>query len=288
MRSITLALAVSLGVCTTSIILTAAPQTQPATDAKPPVTIQIKPGNPTTLPTTVPGDPKLTDHHRLLAEAAKRKGDVDVLFIGDSITAGWLTKNGLPVWQKNYVPQKAFNLGVSGDKVENVLWRMENGELEGLSPKVIVLLIGVNNIGRNRTPPDVLAAGIGNLINSIHARTPESKFLLLGIFPSWEPASEARKIEAAVNGILAKFDNGKTIRFLDFGRKFLSPDGTISKEVMYDKLHLTTLGYEIWAASMNGLLGEMLGVQMATSMPASAPVSQATTTPATQSAGKGN
>jgi lysophospholipase L1-like esterase len=198
----------------------------------------------------------LAAHESFLKRGSQ--GPIGVLFIGDSITAGW-TSVGKQVWAKYYQAYDPANFAIGGDRTQYVLWRIENGELDGISPKVIVLLIGVNN-GGNPAVTD----GIKKVVTEIHARLPASKVLLLGIFPrgadpenpAWNKRS--RVFTAEVNKQLATLDDGKKTRFLDIGEKFLDARGFISPEIMPDGLHPALPGYQIWAEAMQPLLQEML------------------------------
>jgi len=194
-------------------------------------------------------------HGRFL-EVAK-KGGVDLLFLGDSITAGW-AKNGADVWAKRYESRNAANFGIGGDRTQHVLWRVENGELEGIKPKVIVLMIGTNNSAHNEA--DAIAEGVTKIVKTARDKT-GAKVLLLGVFPRGatpEKATTQRARITRVNEVIAKLDDGKNVRYLDLKGKFVQPDGTISKDIMPDALHLSPEGYKIWADAMEPLLKEML------------------------------
>jgi lysophospholipase L1-like esterase len=186
-----------------------------------------------------------------------KKGNIDLLFVGDSITEGWGNNS---VWQKTYEPLKAANIGIGGDTTENVLWRLDNGEVEGISPKVAVLLIGTNNLGLEGHAPDAVAKGVAAVVQSLRKKLPKTKILLLAIFPRDEqPTADIRKKIKTVNDTIAKLDDKKTVRFLDIGAKLSNPDGSLSKEVMPDFLHLSEKGYQIWADAMAPLLKDMMG-----------------------------
>ena len=193
-------------------------------------------------------------HDAMLRRALQ--GDVDVLFLGDSITQGWADN---AVWKQRYVPRKPANFGIGGDTTQNVLWRIENGALIGIDPKVVVLLIGTNNLGIHDDSPDDVAKGVGAIVRSIHRRSPGTKVLLLAVFPRDEqPGTKFRKAIAAINPQIAKLDDGKTVRFLDIGEKFLSADGTLPKDVMPDALHPNANGYKIWVESVQPTLDELM------------------------------
>jgi lysophospholipase L1-like esterase len=211
--------------------------------------------------TTVPTN-WLASHEAFVARA--KQGGVDMLFLGDSITAGWLWgKGGLNIWNKMYVPRHAADFGIGYDRTQNVLWRIENGELEGINPKVVVLLIGTNNAGyeddgkpRNTTPE--IIEGVTTIVRELRTRLPESKILLLGIFPRGEKADPVREQIKAINAGIAKLDDGKTVKFMDVGAKLPGPDGTLSRDIMPDLLHPNEKGYQIWADAMESTLSSML------------------------------
>jgi lysophospholipase L1-like esterase len=191
-------------------------------------------------------------HEKYVARA--KEGNVDVVFLGDSITAGW--RKAPELWNQRYEPLKAVNFGVGGDGIQHVLWRVENGEFDGVSPKVVVLLIGTNNAGRG---PARVAEGIEHLVGVIRAKSPATKVLLLAIFPR-EREGEAKQVATIkeVNARIAKLDDRKSVRFLDIGRKFLDADGKFRKDLFSDGLHPNPAGYQVWADAMQPLLDEML------------------------------
>jgi lysophospholipase L1-like esterase len=167
------------------------------------------------------------------------------------------------VWNQCYAPRHAANFGISGDRTQHVLWRIDNGELDGIKPKVVVLMIGTNNTGkekdgkpRNSVPETV--AGVIALVQDIRTRLPDSKILLLGIFPRGEFDDPQRAQVALVNTVIAKLDDGKMIKYLDIGPEFLELDGTLPKSIMPDLLHPNEHGYEIWAKAMEPTLSAML------------------------------
>ncbi len=204
----------------------------------------------------VPRDAKWMQRHELINSRAV-PGQVDLLFIGDSITQGW-EGAGKQAWEKFYGGRKAMNAGIGGDRTQHVLWRLDNGNVKGIAPKVAVLMIGTNNAKANE-PVDT-AAGIEAIVRSLRQKLPGTKVLVLGVFPRGAtPDDQLRKKNAAVNEIVAKLDDGKDVFFLDIGPKFLTADGTLAKEIMPDLLHLSPRGYEIWAESIEPKLKELLG-----------------------------
>jgi beta-glucosidase len=204
----------------------------------------------------VPRDAKWMKRHELINSRAV-SGDVEVLFIGDSITQGW-EGAGKAAWEKFYGERKAMNAGIGGDRTQHVLWRLDNGNIKGISPKVAVVMIGTNNAKVNS--PAETAAGIEAIVNKLRAALPQTKVLLLAVFPRGATPDDAlRKKNTAVNETIAKLDDGEHVFFLDIGPKFLTADGTLEKAIMPDLLHLSPRGYEIWAESVEPKLTELLG-----------------------------
>ncbi|RYG71699.1 hypothetical protein EON80_04915, partial [bacterium] len=170
-----------------------------------------------------------------------KEGPIGVLFVGDSITDYWRRDNVKDIWARFSQYQPA-NFGIGGDKTQHVLWRFEKGELEGIKPKVVVVMIGTNNMGQYPAA-DIVKADT-KIVSEIHRRLPDTKVLLLGIFPRASKADDpARAKIKSINAELAKLDDGGKTRFLDIGDKFLEADGTLSKEVMPDALHPSPKGY---------------------------------------------
>lgn len=195
-------------------------------------------------------------HEAFLARG--KAGPVGLLFLGDSITHGWT--EAADTWQKHYGRYNPANFGNEGDRTQNLLWRIENGELDGISPKVVVLLIGTNNIGVD--PPEAIARAHLKIIQTLRARLPQTKVLVLGLFPrgnlatgELDPAAMAAIRE--VNAALAKLDDGYIVRYLDLGEKFLV-DGKMPIEITPDQIHISLKAYKIWAEAMQPLLEEMM------------------------------
>jgi beta-glucosidase len=190
-------------------------------------------------------------HERFLAEA--KKGNIELLFLGDSITQGW---NNNAAWNRFYGPRHAANFGIGGDRTQHVLWRIEHGEIDGIAPHVVVLMIGTNNAGLNSA--DQIAAGITAIVKELRKQLPKTKLLLLGVFPRSPRPDLIREKLALVNRQIAKLDDGSNVAYLDIGKAFLNADGTISREIMPDYLHLTARGYRIWADAMEPTLWRLL------------------------------
>lgn len=207
--------------------------------------------------------PKDVPRHEKFVGIAKR-GNVDVLFLGDSITDAWGGEGhggggGAKIFQSEFVPLKAANFGIGGDRTQHVLWRLQNGELEGIKPKVVMLMIGTNNSNGNDNTAQEIADGITAIVKEIHKQSPHTKVLLLGIFPRGAKPNPQRDKLKQVNTIVAKLDDGgKTVKYLDIGAKFMEEDGTITREIMPDALHLSEKGYRIWADAVKGPIKDLL------------------------------
>jgi lysophospholipase L1-like esterase len=219
--------------------------------------------------TTIPAEKDRNRHDEFLKVA--KAGGVDLLFVGDSITDGW-RGGGKSVWDKYFAPLKAANFGISGDRTEHVIWRMRNGELEGIQPKLVVLMIGTNN---GDPAPDV-ALGIKTIISDIHERHPRTKVLLLGIFPRSEKPDAGRAKNDEVNKLIAKFvtfAETRKVAYLDIGAKFLAPDQTLPKDIMPDFLHPNEKGYQIWADAIIDKVKQMLQEESGKPIPSFSPPS---------------
>lgn len=212
----------------------------------------------------VPREGNWMKRHESFVERSK-KGNVDVLFVGDSITQGW-EGNGKKVWAEKFGKWNAANFGIGGDRTQHVLWRVTEGkELDGIDPKVIVMMIGTNNFGSNS--PEQIADGVKAILAEFHKQKPKAKVLLLGVFPRsgkkpMDPMVAAKdELHAktpAVNTLLAKFDDGKTVKYFDIGEKFLDDKGGLPKATMPDFLHLSEKGYAIWAEAISKTVEEMV------------------------------
>jgi lysophospholipase L1-like esterase len=179
------------------------------------------------------------------------QGKINLVFIGDSITDYWSCNPD--IWNRYWAPHKALNLGIGGDPTQHVLWRLQHGELDGYEARLFVVMIGTNN---GDPAPDV-AEGIKAILEEIKSKHPQANILLLGIFPRGEKPDGGREKNASVNKLISKFEGGE-VHYLDIGARFLQPDGTMSKDVMYDFLHLAPKGFEIWAEAINDTVKELL------------------------------
>ena len=194
----------------------------------------------------------------VLQRANEHPGNYDIEFIGDSITQGWEGR-GSNVWRQYYGKRKVINMGVGGDRTQHVLWRFEQGQLDGVKAKVAVVMIGTNNSNKDdNTEADILE-GVTAIVQQIRARQPDTKVLLLGIFPRGKTFSPQRGKILEVNQALSLLDDGKHIFYFDLGAQFLANDGSISKNIMPDALHPNEAGYQIWANAMEPKLKKFLG-----------------------------
>ncbi|NLE36388.1 MAG: GDSL family lipase, partial [Pirellulaceae bacterium] len=185
------------------------------------------------------------------------KGNVKLLFIGDSITQGWELA-GKDTWKKYYADRDAVNLGIGGDRTQHVLWRLDNGNIDGIEPKLAVVMIGTNNSGAN-TPKEI-AEGVAAIVELLRTKLPKTTVLVLGIFPRGADANDARRpVIRKTNARLAKLADGKSVLYEDIGEVFLEPDGTIKREVMPDLLHLSPGSYERWAKAIEPTVARVLG-----------------------------
>ena len=201
--------------------------------------------------------PRDDARHQSFLEVA-RAGNIDLLFVGDSITDWWRQANrGLPVFTEYFGGYKTANFGIAGDTTQGVLWRMQNGELDGFQARLIVLMLGTNNINRN--PNADIAEGNRAIIAEFLKRQPQAKVLLLGVFPRGPAADNPfRASIKEINAILSTFaDNGRVF-YMDIGDKFLAADGTLPADVMPDGLHPNEKGYRIWAEAMAPKVKELL------------------------------
>jgi lysophospholipase L1-like esterase len=199
-----------------------------------------------------------------LTSAAVKKAKPQILFIGDSITHFFggeqfdsYAMRGQQTWGEFYAPRNAGNIGFGWDKTENVLWRLEHGAIDGISPKLVVVMIGTNNTG-NCSAPDI-AFGIEGIVHVLHKRLPQSQILLLGIFPRGEKPNPQREKIAEINGIISKLNGTHNVTFLDIGPKFLTPEGLITKDIMPDFLHPNEKGYRIWAEAIEPTVKQLMG-----------------------------
>lgn len=182
---------------------------------------------------------------------------VDLLFDGDSITDNW-QRPGKEVWTARYGALHPFDFGISADRIEHLLWRLQQGQVDGLHPKLVVLMIGTNNTGRDSA--DQIAEGIKAVVADYEKRCPEAHILLLGVFPrSPQAADPIRAKIIEINKQISVLGDGKRVTYLDIGPKFLEPDGTLLPTIMPDYLHPNAKGYEIWADAIQPVVDQYVG-----------------------------
>ncbi len=212
--------------------------------------LEVRPPPPNTA--VIPAlAPQFQAKHQANLEVAKQ-GGAEVLFMGDSITDFWRNADGpfagKPVLDKHFGQWKVANFGIAGDTTQGVLYRLQNGEGKGFSPRAVMLMIGTNNTLRNTAAE--IAEGIGAVVMELQRDFPQAKILLLGVFPRGRPNDPVRATIADINRTIAKLHDGQRVQYLDIGAKFLAADGTIPADVMSDLLHPGPKGYEIWAQAV--------------------------------------
>jgi beta-glucosidase len=195
--------------------------------------------------------------HNAILERNKQ-GKVDLIMIGDSITHGWEHSSG-DTWDKYYAKRNAVNMGFSGDKTEHVLWRLQNGEIDGINPKLAVIMIGTNNSDGDYYTAQQIADGIKAIVCQLRTKLPNTKVLILAIFPRGEKPSAQRQKNAQASLLASKIADKKWIYYLDINNKFLGIYGTLSTDIMPDLLHPREKGYKIWAEAMEPTIVKLMG-----------------------------
>jgi lysophospholipase L1-like esterase len=194
------------------------------------------------------------DQFQKKIDEAHKMPSVDLLFDGDSITAGWKGGGG-GIWGHKYAKLNAYDFANPGDSVNGLIWQVQNGQVDSLHPKLIVLLIGTNNLGH--ASAEQIADGIKVLIGEYQKHCPGSPILLQGIFPRGPSATDpARAKIKSINQIISHYADDNKVIYLDFGDKFLQPDGTLTKDMMPDFLHPSAKGYQIWADAIQPVIDE--------------------------------
>lgn len=205
-------------------------------------------------------------HDKFLARA--KSGPIGVLFLGDSITELWGTAPH--IWEHYFGKYQPANFGIGGDQTQHVIWRIENGELDGINPKAVVLMIGTNNSAAHTG--EQIADAIKKIVELIRAKLPHTKVLLLAILPRDARrnqdglitesviADTARRVAAnnRANALIPKLDDGVNVRFLNTNAIFLGRDGRIPWTIMPDQLHLSAAGYQLWAEAIEQPLAELM------------------------------
>lgn len=188
-------------------------------------------------------------HADMVADAHARAGQIQVVFIGDSITARWTRSPGEKAWAEHFAPLGALNLGIPADSTQHVLWRLQHGVLDGLKPKAVLLMIGTNNIGGGQDPESI-AQGVWTIVAHVRTTLPGARILVQAIFPRSDKPGLNEQV-AKVNALLARLDDGKAVTFIDFGARFLNADGRPDPAVFTDGLHPNMpAGFRIWCEAI--------------------------------------
>lgn len=227
---------------------------------------QVQIFGPADKPAARNDDPTWVKKHVELLERAKR-GNIDLYFEGDSITRRWEGEvRHKENWDQNFRGWKAASFGAGGDRTQHVLYRIENGELDGVNPKVIVLLIGTNNLGSvpvegsDAALVEDITKGIKACLNALRQRAPKARILLMGITPrNTNGTTDLIPTIDQINSRIAKFADGKTIKYLNLNDQLADKDGKLHDGMAEDGLHLTNKGYQVWADAMKPILIEWLG-----------------------------
>jgi lysophospholipase L1-like esterase len=199
------------------------------------------------------------NRHVKFLERIQEDKEINLLFLGDSITDGW-PRGGEVTWLK-FAPYKPANFGIGGDKTEHLLWRITNGELEGFKPKVVVIMIGTNNIRDDtKDKPEWVAGGIKKIVQTVREKLPESKILLLAVFPRADKNDPRYEMVREINKevVKLKLEEDSQVHYLDIGDVFLDSHGEIPSDVMPDKLHPAAKGYALWYKAMQPTLDKLM------------------------------
>jgi beta-glucosidase len=209
-------------------------------------------------PATTPADRPLREgwlerHRRYCARAAQ--GGVDLVFLGDSLTQRW---DGAPsVWQKHFAPLNAVQMGIDNDGTQQVLWRIDHGTLDGILPKLIVLLIGINNIGNDDASPEEVRDGVVAIVERLRKKLPQSRILLIGILPYDRPETTYAVKIKPTNRLLAQLADGYAVHFLDIGNALLV-EGKVHPENQPDGAHLSVKGYTLYAEAIDPVVRKLI------------------------------
>lgn len=228
-----------------------------AVDQAAPVAKKAKPNRAVT-PAPKAKDAKWLEKYEAI-NARVKKGNYDLIFVGDSHVSGWLW-SGPKYWKQYYEPRKAVNLGIGGDEAQHVLWRLDHGNIDGLSPKLAILEIGANNAHQKQTPEQI-CEGIKAIVDKLREKLPQTKILVIGLLPRGvKPDEPFRAIHTDTNKLVAKLADDKTVFFLDVGPKLLDSEGNIPKErLAKDMLHFSAEAYKIWAEEMEPTVAKLMG-----------------------------
>jgi lysophospholipase L1-like esterase len=196
-------------------------------------------------------------HKANLADPART--EAKLAFLGDSIVEGWTTQ-APDLWQTHFAQYHPLRLGIGGDKTQNLLWRLQRGELKDLSLKALVLLIGTNNFGLGEPDsPEDLTKGVSTVLDEVRKEQPQAKVILMAIFPRGEKADDPLRVRIAeTNSLLKELAAVKGVLFYDINDKYLDSQGSIPSSLMADFLHPTHEGYRVWANALDPVLQQVM------------------------------
>jgi beta-glucosidase len=190
------------------------------------------------------------------------KGNVDLIFLGDSITKGWRSRGkGEEVWQEYYADRNAIGMGISGDRTQHVLWRLENSDFRNVSPKLVVLMIGVNNFPSRNTPEEIIA-GITKVVEKLREKLPKTHILLMSVCRGHnvkDKDNSPQKVAVEINQQIRKLEKDENVTFVDLAQKMMQPDGTTPKDLLRDGVHPTQKGYYAWAELIEPYVEKYVG-----------------------------
>jgi beta-glucosidase len=204
------------------------------------------------------------ERHKAMNDRVK-EGHVDLVYIGDSIVGNWKW-DGKPVWDYYYAKRNGVIEGISGDRTQQVLWRLQHGNVDGITPKLAIVMIGQNN-GPFNTGEEI-AEGVTAIVKTLRQKLPETKILVLAIFQRGEKPTEERAVLSKANEIISKLADGKHIFYMDVNHVFLRPDGSIPASLMPDFEHPNEEGHRVWAAAIEPKVAELMGDAPTPEMPA--------------------
>jgi len=211
--------------------------------------------NSATNPKPRPKQAGWTERHEAMKERVKQ-GDVDLLFIGDAITQGWEGAGAVP-WERYYGGRNAVNLGVAGDRTEHVLWRLQNSGIGGIAPKLAVVMVGTENHKANSA--EEISEGVTAIMRVLRNTLPETRVILLGIFPRGDKSAEIQEKLKKANRLIADLEADRMVTYMDIGAAFTDDAGNVRKELMPDGLHPNEAGYGTWAEAIEPKVKELLG-----------------------------
>jgi len=206
------------------------------------------------LSTPIPSPyPSALERAKRISQAVK-SSLYSVIFFGDSLTEGW----DATVWDRSLASRGALNAGVSGDRTDNLLWRLQNGNLAGPPPKAVVLLIGTNDLAYGRSP-ELTADAIRTTLETLRQHFPEAQILLLGLLPREESATARLRVATTkVNHLIPECADGKHIVYADIGDVLLDSSGRLIAAIAPDGLHFTARGYSLLASRLDSELDRLL------------------------------